>query len=209
MHENKRLEKGSESSDNEYMRARPIPERRFSEKKTTQAAARFLALAGGRMNYMLLIKLLYLLDRRALSLWGRPVTGDDYFSMKYGPVLSEVLDLITDMPDPTGAGYWAKHISEPAHYVVELAADPGNDELSEAEEEVIEAIFEKFGAYNQFDLAAHLHLMLEEWQPVEHGRIPITYGDILKAIKKSPEEIEAIEEELSALSRVERMFTPH
>src|ERR1022692_1541243 len=43
------------------------------------------------MNYMLLIKLLYLLDRRALSLWGRPVTGDDYFSMKYGPVLSEVL----------------------------------------------------------------------------------------------------------------------
>jgi uncharacterized phage-associated protein len=161
------------------------------------------------MNYMLLTKLLYLLDRRALSLWGRPVTGDDYFSMKYGPVLSEVLDLITDMPDPTGAGYWAKHISEPAHYVVELAADPGDDELSEAEEEVIEAIFEKFGAYHQFDLAAHLHQMLEGWQTVEHGRIPITYGDILRAIKKSPEEIEAIEEELSALSRVERMFPPH
>jgi len=185
-----------------------MPERRFNEKKTTQAAARFLALADGRMNYMLLIKLLYLLDRRALSQWGRPVTGDDYFSMKYGPVLSEVLDLITDMPDPTGASYWAKHISDPVHYVVELTVDPGDDELSEAEEEVIEAIFKKFGGYNQFDLATRLHQMLEEWHPVEHGRIPITYGDILKAIKKPPEEIAAIEEELSSLSDVERMFSP-
>jgi hypothetical protein len=35
-----------------------MPEGRFNEKKTTQAAARFLSLAGGRMNYMLLIKLL-------------------------------------------------------------------------------------------------------------------------------------------------------
>jgi hypothetical protein len=185
-----------------------MPERRFNEKKTTQAAARFLALAGGGMNYMLLIKLLYLLDRRSLSRWGRPVTGDDYFSMKYGPVLSEVLDLITGMPDPNCASYWAKHISDPVHYDVELTADPGDDELSEAEEDVIEATFKKFGCYNQFDLAAHLHQMLEEWQPVEHGRIPITYGDILKAIKKSPEEIAAIEEELSSLSDVERMFSP-
>jgi uncharacterized phage-associated protein len=190
------------------MRGCPILPRRFNEKKTTQAATRFLALAGGRMNYMLLIKLLYLLDRRALGQWGRPVTGDDYFSMKYGPVLSEVLDLITDMPDPEGASYWAKHISDPVHYVVELIADPGDDELSEAEEEVIEATFKKFGRYNQFDLANHLHEMLEEWQPVEHGRVPIAYRDILKAIKKSPDEIAAIEEELSALSEAEQMFAP-
>ena len=94
-------------------------------------------------------------------------------------------------------------VSDPVHYVVELTVDPGDDELSEAEEEVIEATFKKFGRYNQFDLAAHLHQMLEEWQAVEHGRIPITYRDILKAIKKSPEEIAAIEEELSALSEVE------
>jgi len=50
--------------------------------------------------------------------------------------------------------------------------------------------------------------MLEEWQPVEHGRVPIAYRDILKAIKKSPDEIAAIEEELSALSEAEQMFAP-
>jgi hypothetical protein len=57
-YENKSIENGSGSSDNESMRASPMLARRFNEKKTTQAAARFLALAGGRMNYMLLIKLL-------------------------------------------------------------------------------------------------------------------------------------------------------
>jgi uncharacterized phage-associated protein len=185
-----------------------MPERRFNERKTTQAAARFLELAGGRMNYMLLIKLLYLSDRNSLTQWGRPVTGDDYFSMKYGPVLSEVLDLITGMPDPSGSSYWAKHISDPAHYIVELTADPGDDDLSEAEEDVIETVFKKFGGYNQFDLAALLHQVLKEWQPVEHGRIPITCWDILRAVKKSPEEIVAIEEELLAVSEVERMFAP-
>ena len=70
------------------------------------------------VSYTHLIKLLYLLDRRALSQWGRPVTGDDYFSMKYGPVLSEVLDLITDMPDPAGASYWAKHVSDPVQMCI-------------------------------------------------------------------------------------------
>ena len=75
---------------------------RFDEKKATQAASGFLVLSGGKLNYLKLIKLLYLLDRATLLAWGRTVTGDHYYSMKHGPVLSEVLDLITDMPfEPT------------------------------------------------------------------------------------------------------------
>jgi uncharacterized phage-associated protein len=62
---------------------------RFNEQKATQAAARFLKLANGKMNYLKLIKLLYLLDRESLNRRGRPVTGDQYYSMKLGPVLSE------------------------------------------------------------------------------------------------------------------------
>ena len=46
---------------------------RFNERRATEAAARFLKLRGGRMSYLKLIKLLYLLDREALLRWGRPV----------------------------------------------------------------------------------------------------------------------------------------
>src|SRR5690242_6025860 len=107
---------------------------RFNEKKATQAAAQFLRLANGRMNYMKLIKLLYIADREALLRWGRPITTDVYFSMKHGPVLSEVLDLISEGPDPFfGETFWSRHISK-EDYDVSLKADPTQDQLSEAED---------------------------------------------------------------------------
>jgi uncharacterized phage-associated protein len=52
------------------------------------------------MSYMKLIKLLYLAGREALARWGRPIPTDTYVATKHGPVLSQVLDLITEGPDP-------------------------------------------------------------------------------------------------------------
>ena len=57
----------------------------YREDKATQAAARLLRLAGGKLNHMKLMKLLYLADRRALIQWGRPITFDWYVSMPHGP----------------------------------------------------------------------------------------------------------------------------
>jgi len=42
------------------------------------------------MKYLGLLKLLYLADRDALKEIERPITGDRYFSLKNGPVLSRV-----------------------------------------------------------------------------------------------------------------------
>ena len=67
---------------------------RFNQRKAAHAASVFLRLRGNKMSYLKLIKLLYLLDRTALERWERPVTGDRYVSMKLGPVLSNVRDLI-------------------------------------------------------------------------------------------------------------------
>ncbi|MGD0651719.1 MAG: hypothetical protein ABSA97_11370 [Verrucomicrobiia bacterium] len=43
---------------------------RFDEAKSTQMAGALLQLAGKRMNYMKLIKLMYIIDREALKRWG-------------------------------------------------------------------------------------------------------------------------------------------
>ncbi len=86
---------------------------KFNEIKTTQAASLFLKKNDRKMNYMKLIKLLYFVDREALRLWERPVTGDTYFSMKHGPVLSNVFDIINNGEDPDDNSYWYKHITEP------------------------------------------------------------------------------------------------
>jgi uncharacterized phage-associated protein len=181
-------------------------ELRFNQKKTTQAAARFLKLAGGRMNYMKLIKLLYLADRGALLGWGRPVSGDKYFLMKLGPVLSEVHDLITEVPRPGEEVFWRAHISPPSNYEVELKAEAGDDELSTAEEKLMDEIFAAYGRYEPFDLVDLLHKTLPEWKEIKSGRVPLEYREILRAGGTPPEAIEEIESELESLRLIESVF---
>lgn len=178
----------------------------FKEKKTTQAAARFLKLGGGCMNYMKLIKLLYLADRAALLRWGRPVTGDRYFLMKLGPVLSEVHHLITEVPCPDDSSSWTTYISPPSNYEVALRAEPGNDELSRGEQKLIDEIFSAYGQCQPFELVELLHKALPEWKEVQGGRTPLEYREILQAAGTPAEEIEAIESELDSLRLIESLL---
>ncbi len=171
---------------------------RFNERKATQVAAQLLRLRGGQMSYMKLIKLMYLADREALLRWGRPISTDRYVSMDKGPVLSRVLDLATDGDDPSRPAIWSEQIGEPVSYEVALKADPGSDELSEAEITLLEEIFQIHGRKNRWDLVELTH-QLPEWVDPQGSAIPISYRDILKAGGKSDLEIAAIESELSEL----------
>lgn len=179
---------------------------RFNEAKATQAAARLLRNRGGQMSYMKLIKLLYLADREALARWGRPISTDTYVAMKHGPVLSQVLNLITEpFSDDT---FWAKHISEPEHFSVTLKADPAGDLLSEAEDELLDETSKKFGHLNRWTLVEMVH-KFPEWKDPQGSALPIEYGDILKAQNKNQDEIRVIESELNALSELDYYLAAH
>ncbi len=180
---------------------------RFNERRATEAAARFLKLRGGQMSYLKLIKLLYLLDREALLRWGRPVTTDRYVSMDNGPVVSRIYDLIREEPVPGTDPIWRHYISVPQEYEVALLAEPGTDELSRAEEELIGEIFAQFGNMNRWDLVRISH-ELPEWQDPHGSAIPIEYRDILRAGKKTESEIAAVEAELESLAATEAMLQP-
>ena len=60
-------------------------------------------------DYLKLIKLLYLADRAALIETGSPITGDRYVSMKFGPVLSNVLNLIKQA-GPREDSIWHRYV---------------------------------------------------------------------------------------------------
>src|SRR5436190_24334529 len=63
--------------------------------KTAQAAAVLIrAECATGMNYMRVLKLLYIADRECLRRYGRVITGDRAVATKRGPVLSVSLDLI-------------------------------------------------------------------------------------------------------------------
>ncbi len=184
---------------------------RFNEKRATQAAAKLLSMRESRaLNYMLLIKLLYLVDRESLLRWGSPLTGDDYYSMEFGPVLSKTHDLITEMQSPGENSFWATHVQR-SNYDVKLVDDPGDDELSEADDALLRETFVRFQDYydrNPFAFVDYLHTILPEYKQVEKGeRIPLDYHDILVAGKKSIEEVRAIESELKSIGWVQQFLS--
>jgi hypothetical protein len=173
----------------------------FNEAKATQAVARYLTLAGGKLNYMILIKLLYLMDRKALLSWGRSVTFAECYSMKLGPVLSEVLDLVTEQQRQRGP--WQTSISAPTNYTVALQSDPGDDLLSEAEEDIIDEVFAEYGRFTDpFELADLLHRTLPEWTEVFSGRVDLPYRDIWEKGGQLPSEVvDELERSFNSLSR--------
>ena len=174
---------------------------RFNERKATQAAAYLLNLRGGRMSYLKLIKLLYWADRAALARWGRPITTDRHVSMDRGPVLSHVLDLVNDGDVPDEGLIWGAAVSAPDNYEVQLKADPGDDELSEAEVGVLEEVWAAIRPHEP------LGALLNWRTGCPNGKNPVgqrdpqrSYRDILAAQGIGDEEIEAIEEEICGVA---------
>ena len=168
----------------------------YDPLKTVQAVALFLKLNRQPMEYMKLIKLLYLADRVALDRMDDTITGDNYVSMDHGPVLSKVYDLINHGPIYDKDNPWFRYISPPQKYCVKLYADPGNDELCEEEEKIIEGVYKMFGHINVWELSNLTHF-IPEWQNPRGSAIPIRIDDILRELGKTEDDIKAVQRDMA------------
>jgi uncharacterized phage-associated protein len=164
----------------------------FNEEKATQAAAYLLKKFGGQQNYMKLIKMLYLADRKALLETGYTITGDLMFSLPQGPVLSRIYNLIAEESEtPTR---WLQCVKRVAPYEVAIDCDPGADELSDYETGVLDAIYVAFGAVDKWALNRETH-NLPEWRDPGTSSIPIDPSEILRLEGVDAAEIRRIVEE--------------
>lgn len=172
---------------------------RFDAEKVTEAAALLLTLRGGQMHYIKLLKLLYIADREAFGAWGIPISNDNYVSMDNGPVLSQTYNLIKE-----GGRVWSECISAPfGDYEIKLTSDPPTGKkLSRAEENVLQAVFDRYGHMNRWDLVDIVH-GFPEWKNPHGSSIPIEIEEILQALEQSPENIRAIVAELENERKVE------
>ena len=182
----------------------------FNESKTTQAAAKLLKDAGAPMNFMVLMKMLYLADRVGFMKRGRPITNDTYYAMFLGPVLSSTHDIATEQQPPEEDHFWPRFISPRENYKVRLIADPGESELSEAETKILDAIFERFKGYldDPFGLPDWMHKNLSEVREVPRGeRIDLPILEVLEGTKKTEAEIATLMYEMEMLDQVDALFT--
>jgi hypothetical protein len=108
--------------------------------------------------------------------------------MDRGPVVSRILNLIREEPEPGVASFWRRHISSREAYSVQLVSDPGSDDLSRAEENLIDGIFAEHGRKDQWELVEYCH-RLPEWKDPEGSSLPLGYAGILRTGDKTEDEI--------------------
>jgi uncharacterized phage-associated protein len=165
---------------------------RFNFEKTLQATGVLLGLDGDRMEYMRLLKLLYIADREMLAETGAPITGDRALAMRHGPVLSQVYDLIKGQA--ARAGEW-EHYVRSVNHNVELRNPIGRGKLNRAEVEKLQEVTERYQDDTVWDICGETH-EFPEWKRnyVENTSATITWEEALEAQGKA-DIIEAVEKE--------------
>lgn len=149
-------------------------------------------LAGGSLNLLKLVKLLYFADRKMLVTCGRPITFDAFVSMPHGPVVSNVYRLINEEPAPGDPRYWHCYISERgADYELKTLQDPGHGALSRAEVATLDAIFEAYGGMDKWALRDLSH-ELPEWEDPCGSSFPIDPREVLVHEGYDPKEAEQV-----------------
>ena len=162
------------------------------------------------MNYMRLLKLLYIADRESFRSFGKPITGDRPVAMQRGPVLSELLDTIKGQG--VKSSEWDRYFSRDS-YMLSLSKDndPGNHALSVREIQILSEVSQDHASHDEWDMVDFTH-QFDEWkknQPPPSSSRPIQLEDILEAvgrgadaaaIRDAMEEDRRIEAQISRLS---------
>lgn len=161
----------------------------FSHRKATQALNWLARQAGGRLNKMAALKLVFFADRYHLRKYGRPITGDTYLAMNYGPVPSSTKDLayLSDFLSNHERSYAETYLQQSAMdaHSFESKAEPETRVFSQTDVEALTFAWSQFGRFDQFALADITH-DYPEWKRHEAAlkskettRVPMHYADFL------------------------------
>jgi uncharacterized phage-associated protein len=160
-----------------------------------------------RLNYTKLIKELYLSDRESINATNSAITGDTYVSMKYGPVLSNLYNLIKGRSqDDQDQIYWDSRFSTDGDDLLANYDQYPEGKLSRAEKAIIDKIDGQFHQNRYGELIDYAHANCPEWSNPGATSTPISLADILNALGRTQEDIDWILEETRVFQEEDRIF---
>jgi len=162
----------------------------YNPRKASQIVAFFTLKTGERaINVLKAVKLVYLADRENIAISGFPILDERRVSMKHGPVNSYTYDYIKGEVHPDYDNGWSDFVSDREGHNVGIANESISfedfDELSDAELETLEKVWNKFGHMDQWQLVSYTHIKdnIPEWEkPQGQGSITIPLKNILSAV---------------------------
>lgn len=133
----------------------------FDSNKATQLLNYFAIQNGGTISKYKALKLVFFADRYHLRKYGRPITGDEYYAMKNGPVPSgtkDIAEMADDYRKDVVIAYAARFISAlfPVRSLKSIKAVDFN-ELSDSDREALDFAWSKFGHCDDRAIVAKTH----------------------------------------------------
>lgn len=160
----------------------------YDPRKAAQVIAYLIMKSGGRsINVLKAVKLVYLTDRESVRRFGFPVLDERRCSMPHGPVNSATYSYINGEYNAEGTG-WSDFLRDKENHTLAIASndisDDDLDELSDADIQCMDAVWDRFGHMSQWDLRDWTHdpANVPEWEDPDGGSIEIPMQRMLNAL---------------------------
>lgn len=141
------------------------------------------------------VKFFYLADREHLIRYGRPITQEAYFALKYGPVASTAMDLLNGSEVvlqragidslPFRTEEVARPGQAPLLYLREPLRDVDFDVFSKSDIKVFDEILGKYGkmSFDELYRVTHDHVAYKKaWDKRGAGKAsPMAYEDMIES----------------------------
>lgn len=154
----------------------------FDVATAAQSAAFFIRKSKGSIDYLKLVKLMYLSEREFMKRYDEPLFYDVYINMDHGPAPSYVMKFINgELEDRK----WSEFVSKRTDTIVQGRKNGARlDRLSEAELGVLDKLWLKFKTYSGYQIAAWTHDHCREWQDPKGKPRSLSHQTVFRALKK-------------------------
>lgn len=131
----------------------------YNPRKAAQVIALLALRAGGGLDVLKAVKLVYLADRESMARYGFPILDENHVSMRHGPVNSSTYAHLSGEEDLDACG-WSDFLqSRENHRVAVMAGvtEEALDELSDADIACLNAVWERFGGMEKWAIRDWTH----------------------------------------------------
>lgn len=161
----------------------------YKPRKAAQVIAYIVKGRGGRTDIIDVIKLAYLCDRAFLDKYDRPILFDEFFCLDDGPVDSRTYDCIKTIGKLDHP--WSEYLMPRRGHDIVLARilkEEDFDELSQAEERIIDDVLDEHKHRRSFALVDWIHENCREWSNPRGTSVPLPYFEVWKALGRTDTE---------------------
>lgn len=155
------------------------------------------------MDMYRILKILFIADKNHFNIYGRPIAGEKYVAMKYGPVAETAYGILKRRNEEKRALHLVEfpftlHADKDGREVcVYPSREPNLASFSKSEVKALENALERYGNldFNALKALTHGHKAYERaWaERSSKGSVPIRYEDFLEDDKADPELVEDLE----------------